>query len=111
MTLRFYREENLSHEIIELCSATSLEGRPFYVFIQMNCRDYMRYKKALSGSKTVDLTNFGKILDTGWGQKPSHQTCQRILKEHTNIFEKGEELQFYFKGVDQILKNNSAAEK
>lgn len=59
------------------------KGRPCWYYLELDIEKYSEYKKALK-SGNFTLTDYGKILKSGWGEKPDEETLKE-MKERYNV--------------------------
>ncbi|NBO18044.1 MAG: hypothetical protein EBV03_02245 [Proteobacteria bacterium] len=57
------------------------QGRPAWWCLSMSKTTWERYRKDILQPQ-VDLSQFGEILDSGWGEWPPEEVVQALEREH-----------------------------
>jgi len=76
--------------IVELCSGKTAWGEDFYAYLNVSPSKYEEYKKAHIIGGAVDLTEYGEVLEAGFGSEPTKQVREQMAKKY-NIDRKFEE--------------------
>jgi len=74
--------ETSDTSIVALYRATSLDGKPFFAFVAIAPSNYLDFQKAVASGDPMDVTSFGEVLETGWGDEPDEQTLENMRENY-----------------------------
>lgn len=67
--------------ILQLVNGMS-EGKPFWAYMAMQPSGYEAYHAKVSAGESVDLTVYGEVLQSGWGEEPPEEIRQKMADEY-----------------------------
>jgi len=78
------READKSFGIIHLISGKTGKGEDFYAYISVTPSRYEDFLLISHAKEQMDLSEFGEILESGFGTDPSPEV-QQYMKENYNV--------------------------
>lgn len=94
-------------EVVELCSGVTYKGEAFHAFIKMTFSQYEDYLKRVAADDLIDLNACGTIIHSGWGEKPTHEVAERLMRDHTDNLKILEAIAKEDAALHDIIRKNS----
>lgn len=57
-------------------------GIKCWYYLKLSPENYQKYKKIFSNSKDVNISEYGEVIESGWGDYPQQKVIDKMLKEY-----------------------------